>query len=271
MKFADVIRLSSHYTVARMLERDDFERRYRSNEPISIHEFLYPLAQGMDSVHLENDVELGGTDQKFNLLVGRDLQREYGIKPQVCITMPLLVGTAGEEKMSKSLGNAVCFNDLPSDMYGKLLSIPDALIAPYCKLLLPGGNANGNVILDRIVDSPRDAKRTLAREIVAQYYSAEQADDAETHFDQVFVHKKTPDNIELFEFESQSLPLVDLLVILGAYTSKSEARRMIQQKAVLVNDVKVEDTNTLVALEDKPTIIKAGKRKFFKVAAKKSF
>ncbi|NTV93541.1 MAG: tyrosine--tRNA ligase, partial [Chlorobiaceae bacterium] len=107
MKFADVIRLSSHYTVARMLERDDFERRYRSNEPISIHEFLYPLAQGMDSVHLKNDVELGGTDQKFNLLVGRDLQREYGIKPQVCITMPLLVGTAGEEKMSKSLGNAV--------------------------------------------------------------------------------------------------------------------------------------------------------------------
>ncbi|NTW62502.1 MAG: tyrosine--tRNA ligase [Chlorobiaceae bacterium] len=271
MKFADVIRLSSHYTVARMLERDDFERRYRSNEPISIHEFLYPLAQGMDSVHLKNDVELGGTDQKFNLLVGRDLQREYGIKPQVCITMPLLVGTAGEEKMSKSLGNAVCFNDLPSDMYGKLLSIPDALIATYCKLLVPGENGNSKLILEQIEQSPREAKRALAKEIVSQYYSAGQAAEAEMHFDQIFVHKKAPDNIELFEFEKDSLPLVDLLVTLGAATSKSEARRMIQQKAVLVNEVKIEDMNTIVTIDDEPKIIKAGKRKFFKIATKKSF
>jgi tyrosyl-tRNA synthetase len=137
MTFSDVIKLSSHYTVARMLERDDFEKRYKSNEPISLHEFLYPLAQGMDSVHLKNDIEIGGTDQKFNLLVGRDLQREKGINPQVCITMPLLVGTSGVDKMSKSLGNDICFNDSPEEMYGKIMSIPDNLIQTYYKLLMP--------------------------------------------------------------------------------------------------------------------------------------
>ncbi len=163
MTFADVIKLSSHYTVARMLERDDFERRYRGQEPISIHEFLYPLAQGMDSVHLRNDVELGGTDQKFNLLVGRDLQREYGIAPQVCITMSLLVGTDGKEKMSKSLGNAICFNDSPADMYGKSLSIPDTLIETYCKLLLPAADNVVQEILSKCEADPRTAKRALAK------------------------------------------------------------------------------------------------------------
>ncbi len=271
MQFADVIRLSSHYTVARMLERDDFERRYRSQEPISIHEFLYPLAQGMDSVHLKNDVELGGTDQKFNLLVGRDLQREYGIEPQVCVTMPLLVGTAGEEKMSKSLGNAICFNDPPSDMYGKVLSIPDPLIETYCRLLMPQDHDERGNILEKHEVDPRTAKRNLARQIVAQYYSPQHAEEAETHFDQVFIHKKAPENIELFEFEEPSKPLVDILVAVGAASSKSDARRMIQQKAVTVGDEKIGDMNIHVELDHHPKIIKAGKRKFFKVAAKKSF
>ncbi|NTW84223.1 MAG: tyrosine--tRNA ligase [Chlorobiaceae bacterium] len=271
MQFADVIRLSSHYTVARMLERDDFERRYRSQEPISIHEFLYPLAQGMDSVHLKNDVELGGTDQKFNLLVGRDLQREYGIEPQVCITMPLLVGTAGEEKMSKSLGNAICFNDPPSDMYGKVLSIPDPLIETYCLLLMPQDHDERVNILEKHEVDPRTAKRNLARQIVAQYFSPKEAEEAETHFDQVFIHKKAPENIELFEFEEPSKPLVDILVAVGAASSKSDARRMIQQKAVTVGDEKIGDMNANIELDPHPKIIKAGKRKFFKVAAKKSF
>jgi tyrosyl-tRNA synthetase len=271
MQFADVIRLSSHYTVARMLERDDFERRYRSQEPISIHEFLYPLAQGMDSVHLKNDVELGGTDQKFNLLVGRDLQREYGLEPQVCVTMPLLVGTAGEEKMSKSLGNAICFNDPPSDMYGKVLSIPDPLIETYCRLLMPQDHDERGNILEKHEVDPRTAKRNLARQIVAQYYSPQHAEEAETHFDQVFIHKKAPENIELFEFEEPSKPLVDILVAVGAASSKSDARRMIQQKAVTVGDEKIGDMNIHVELDHHPKIIKAGKRKFFKVAAKKSF
>ncbi len=271
MSFADVIKLSSHYTVARMLERDDFERRYRAQEPISIHEFLYPLAQGMDSVHLKNDVELGGTDQKFNLLVGRDLQREYRIPPQVCITMSLLVGTDGKEKMSKSLGNAICFNDSPADMYGKSLSIPDTLIETYCKLLLPAANTAIPEILATWETDPRTAKRAMAKKIVALYYSEEDADGAEAHFDQVFIHKKAPDTLELVEFDEKSMPIIDLLMALGAAVSKSEARRMIEQKSVLVGDNKVEGIHESIALEIEPKIIKVGKRKFFKVATRKTF
>ncbi|ACF43149.1 tyrosine--tRNA ligase [Pelodictyon phaeoclathratiforme] len=271
MSFADVIKLSSHYTVARMLERDDFERRYRAQEPISIHEFLYPLAQGMDSVHLKNDVELGGTDQKFNLLVGRALQREYGIEPQVCITMPLLVGTDGKEKMSKSLGNAICFNDSPSDIYGKVLSIPDTLIETYCKLLVPKEDEGVGAILDEITENPRTAKRALAKTIAALYSSQKEADDAESQFDQLFIHKKAPDHIELFEFDESSISLIDLLVTLGAATSKSDARRMIQQKSVLVDERKIEEIAECIELSLEAKIIRAGKRRFFKVAARKTF
>ncbi|MCF8216127.1 MAG: tyrosine--tRNA ligase [Chlorobium sp.] len=271
MGFSDVIRLSSHYTVARMLERDDFERRYRSNEPISIHEFLYPLAQGMDSVHLKNDVELGGTDQKFNLLVGRDLQREYGIAPQVCITMELLVGTDGKEKMSKSLGNAICFNDTPNDMYGKALSIPDSLIETWHRLLVSENAATLAGVREVVGNDPRAAKRDLARAIVAQYYSDEAARVAEEHFDRIFVQKKAPENIELFEFDMESMPIVDMLVTLCAAPSKSEARRMIQQNAVTVDEEKITNVNAAIELVEEPKIVKAGKRKFYKVAAKKTF
>ncbi len=264
MGFADVVRLSSHYTVARMLERDDFERRYRAQEPISIHEFLYPLAQGMDSVHLKNDVELGGTDQKFNLLVGRDLQREYGITPQVCITMKLLVGTDGKEKMSKSLGNAISFNDPPEEMYGRLLSIPDSLIENYYS-----ANTTIEISSTEIQEDPRKAKRNLALDIVEQYYSREAASKAQEHFDLLFVHKKAPDNLELFELDLQSIPIIDLLVTLGAAVSKSEARRMIQQNSVTVDGRKIEELTEDIELFSEPKIIRAGKRKFFKVAAKK--
>ncbi|MBM3163214.1 MAG: tyrosine--tRNA ligase [Chlorobi bacterium] len=271
MSFADVIRLSSHYTVARMLERDDFERRYRSKEPISIHEFLYPLAQGMDSVHLKNDVELGGTDQKFNLLVGRDLQREYGIAPQICITMELLVGTDGKEKMSKSLGNAICFNDTPGDMYGKILSIPDTLIETYNRLLVRQKAETRNRVIEAVGNNPREAKRTLAKEIVAQYYSPVAAREAEEHFDRVFVQKKAPEHIELFEFEKGMVLLVDMLTTLGAAASKSEARRMIQQNAVAIDEEKITDVNALVTIDDTPKTLKAGKRRFYRITAKKTF
>ena len=271
MTFDDVIRLSSHYTVARMLERDDFEKRYRSREPISIHEFLYPLAQGMDSVHLRNDIELGGTDQKFNLLVGRDLQREYGIKPQVCITMPLLAGTFGEEKMSKSLGNAIAFNDPPEDIYGKILSIPDELIETYFTLLLPRPKQSIDLFREIIGQNPREAKRTLAKEIVSLYHTEELAGKAEEHFDRVFVHKKAPRNIEEFAFAAHSIPLVELLVKLNAAPSKSEARRLISQNAVQIDDRKISDINFEISLTDKPKVVKAGKRKFFKVVIKNDF
>ncbi len=268
MTFDDVIRLSSHYTVARMLERDDFEKRYRLREPISIHEFLYPLAQGMDSVHLRNDIELGGTDQKFNLLVGRDLQREYGIAPQVCITMPLLVGTFGEEKMSKSLGNAIAFNDSPEDIYGKILSIPDTLIETYFNLLLPHPDQSPELFREIIAQNPREAKRTLAKQIVALYHSLEHAHNAEEHFDRIFVHKKAPQNVEEFAFATPSKSLVDMLVELNAAGSKSEARRLINQNAVQIDDRKINDINYEVLLTGTPKIVKAGKRKFFKVVIK---
>lgn len=271
MTFSDVIRLSSHYTVARMLERDDFERRYQSREPISIHEFLYPLAQGMDSVHLKNDIELGGTDQKFNLLVGRNLQREYDIEPQVCITMPLLVGTFGEEKMSKSLGNAISFTDSPEDMYGRTLSIPDILIDTYHSLLIPADNTPAEDFEKLVEENPREAKRILAREIVAFYHSPELARQAEDHFDRVFVQKKAPQNIEEVAFNDDSIPLVDLLIRLDAVSSKSEARRLIQQNAVQVDDEKVSDIDHEVILGTTPSLIKAGKRKFFKVVKKNDF
>ncbi|NTU59094.1 MAG: tyrosine--tRNA ligase [Chlorobiaceae bacterium] len=269
MHFSDVIRLASHYTVARMLERDDFEKRYRSNEPISIHEFLYPLAQGMDSVHLKNDVELGGTDQKFNLLVGRDLQREHGIDPQVCITMPLLVGTSGGDKMSKSLGNAICFNDPPQEMYGRMLSIPDTLIETYWRLLVPQHTEGTESIAENVAANPRETKRTLAREVVAQYYTAEDATKAQEHFDRVIVQKQAPDDIPTVEFEVAEMPLADLLLELGAAPSKTEARRMIQQGAVQVGENKITDIAAMFVFQETPVIIKAGKRKFFKVAGVK--
>ncbi len=271
MTFSDVIRLSSHYTVARMLERDDFERRYQSCEPISIHEFLYPLAQGMDSVHLKNDIELGGTDQKFNLLVGRDLQREYHIDPQVCITMPLLVGTFGDEKMSKSLGNAISFTDSAQDVYGKTLSIPDSLIETWFKLLVPQPRQSIHLFMEIIRQNPREAKRTLARELVALYHCDTDAVKAEEHFDRVFVQKKAPENIEVFTFRSSTMQLVELLGELEAVGSKSEARRLIQQNAIQIDDEKISSIDYEVELNDTPKIIKAGKRKFFKVMQKKDF
>ncbi len=265
MTFDDVIRLSSHYTVARMLERDDFEKRYKMQEPIAIHEFLYPLAQGMDSVHLRNDIELGGTDQKFNLLVGRDLQREYGIHPQVCITMPLLVGTFGQEKMSKSLGNDISFNDAPENIYGKVLSIPDDLIENYFTLLLPEPKTPAERFREIIEKNPREAKRELAQKIVALYHGEDAAREAEEHFDRVFVQKKAPQNISEFAFTSSAIPLVELLVELKAAVSKTEARRLIKQNAIRIDDATVNDINFEVALHGEPKIIKAGKRKFFKV------
>jgi tyrosyl-tRNA synthetase len=281
MKFADVIRLSSHYTVARMLERDDFEKRYRSQTPISIHEFLYPLAQGMDSVHLKNDVELGGTDQKFNLLVGRDLQREYGIEPQVCITMPLLVGTDGVEKMSKSYANTICFCDPPEEMFGRLLSIPDTVISTYAKFLW-SASANTAIQLFQstapydfeelqklINNNPRDSKRALARNIVTQYHTPNDALKAQEHFDRVIVNKQAPDDLPIVEFSESPMPIVELLMALKAAPSKTEARRMINQGAVQVGDMKITDTNAVIGLGPEPVIIKAGKRKFFKVAVKK--
>lgn len=264
MNFSDVIKLASNYTVARMLERDDFTKRYNGGQPISLHEFLYPLAQGYDSVHINSDVELGGTDQKFNLLVGRALQKESNLEPQVIITTPLIEGTDGVEKMSKSYDNYIGFSDSPSDMYGKTLSIPDDLIIKYfeyctrvldfetIKLDFEKGNAN-----------PRDLKRRLAREIVEIYHTKQKAFKAEEDFDNLFIKKDIPDNIPEISLEEDS-KLLDIMLNHAMVTSKGEGKRMIKQGGVKLNDVKISDLNTNVS-KGSESILKVGKRKFLKI------
>jgi len=266
MNFSDVIRLASHYTVARMLERDDFTKRYHSEIPISIHEFMYPLAQGMDSVELKADIELGGTDQKFNLLVGRDLQREYDQKPQVIITCPLLEGTDGVEKMSKSYGNDISLNDSPEDMYGKAMSISDEMILKYFILAADANQETISEVKKQLEDpqvNPRDVKRSLGRELVKLYYGQEASLNAEEHFDKVIVNKDIPEKIEEFTLE-ENIKLLDLIVTNSLTKSKSEARRMIEQGAVRIDGEKVNDVNILIKTGEK-FILKVGKRKFLSI------
>jgi tyrosyl-tRNA synthetase len=266
MSFADVIRLASKYTVARMLERDDFTNRYKAGEPISVHEFLYPLAQAMDSVAIHADVELGGTDQKFNLLVGRDIQREYNQEPQVILTMPILVGTDGVEKMSKSLDNYIGVNDSPKEIYGKTLSIPDKLIYQYFELVTDVPKDNLAVVktsLETVNANPRDMKRQLARTLVRMYHSPAAADEAEKEFDKIFIQKSVPDNIEEFK-RSKSMSITALLMDAKLVASKSEARRLIDQGGVSIDEERVTDPNLLLPEKDE-FILKVGKRRFLKV------
>ncbi len=246
MTFEDVIKLSSKYTVARMLERDDFTKRYKGGTPISMHEILYPLAQAMDSVAIESDVELGGTDQKFNLLVGRDIQREFGIDPQAILTMPLLVGTDGTEKMSKSYDNYVGIDDKPKEMYGKILSIPDNLIYTYYELATNITIEELNSIkaaLDNPDVNPRNLKRNLAKKIIAMYHSEEAAEEAEKEFDKVFIKKEVPDEIpEYFPpNEIKELNILELIVNVKFAASKGEARRLVLQGGVSIDGEKITD------------------------------
>ena len=266
MSFADVIRLASKYTVARMLERDDFTIRYKAGEPISVHEFLYPLAQAMDSVAIHADVELGGTDQKFNLLVGRDIQREFGQEPQVTLMMPILVGTDGVEKMSKSLDNYIGVSDTPKDIYGKTLSIPDKLIYQYFELATDVPKKELLEIkksLDNPNTNPRDIKRTLARTFVRMYHSQEAATAAEEEFDRIFVEKSIPDYIEEFTIIAP-MTITVLIAEAKLASSKGEARRLVDQGGVSIDGERVTDPNAL--LPDKSEfILKVGKRRFLKV------
>ena len=266
MKFSDVIELASKYTVARMLERDDFTKRYQSETPILLHEFLYPLAQGMDSVELKADVELGGTDQKFNLLVGRDLQREYGQEPQCIITLPLLEGTDGVEKMSKTYGNEIGLLDTPEDKYGKIMSISDDMIVKYFRLAADADDQKVEAIKSLLSDSktnPRDVKRELGRAIVKLYHGADEAQAAEQHFDKVIVQKDIPDEMDEVELESDQL-LVDIITNAGLTKSKGEARRLIKQNAVKLDGAVCKDINQKLHA-GKESVIKVGKRRFLKV------
>jgi tyrosyl-tRNA synthetase len=267
MTFEDVIKLAARYTVARMLERDEFEKRYRSQEAISIHEFLYPLAQAYDSVAIASDVELGGTDQKFNLLVGREIQREYGQEPQIILTMPLLEGTDGVEKMSKSLNNYVAFNDAPEDMYGKTLSISDPQILPWFRLVTDVDAARIADIDDAMQrgENPRDFKRELARTIVAMFYDDTVAAQAEEHFDRVIKNKMAPADIEEFSLAPDSdKALLDVIFEAGLVKSKGEGRRLMQQSAVSIGDARITDPTAPVP-EGSEIIVKVGKRRFVKI------
>jgi tyrosyl-tRNA synthetase len=259
-----LIHLSAQYSVARMLERDDFRKRYAEQKPISIHEFMYPLVQGYDSVALKSDVELGGTDQKFNLLVGRDLQRGHGQEPQVVITMPLLEGTDGVKKMSKSVGNYIALEDAPNDMFGKLMSISDSLMLRYYELLTTEDLAGVKTA------HPMEAKQALAALIVARYHGTEAGQQARAAFQQKFSEREFPTEpdvrltLTLADLrEGQSISLVDLVTKTGLVPSKSEARRLIIQGGLEVDEQKQSDANAvLMIVVGRAYRLKVGRRKF---------
>ncbi|WP_428235676.1 tyrosine--tRNA ligase [Gracilimonas sp.] len=270
MDFMDVIKLSSKLTVARMIERDDFSKRFEKNEPISLHEFLYPLAQGQDSVHLKSDIELGGTDQKFNLLVGRQLQKEDGQEPQVCLMMPLLVGTDGSAKMSKSYDNYIGINEEPNDMYGKALSIPDDLIYTYYELVTDVETAQLPAIKEKIEKDPRNAKHDLAFTIVRMYHGEDAAKGAKTHFEQTVINKEVPDDAPEFFFETgKEIRLLDIVAETGFSPSNGETKRMIKQGGISIDDKKVTDKNHSITFsEGDEFALKVGKRNFGILKAK---
>ena len=266
MNFNDVVKLASSYTVARMLERDDFTKRFQSETPILLHEFLYPLAQGQDSVELNADVELGGTDQKFNLLVGRDLQKANGQNPQCIITLPLLEGTDGIDKMSKSYGNDIGLHDKPEDMYGKTLSISDDMIVKWFTLAADADETVVKSAESRLADSsvnPMEVKRELARAVVELYYDAETASQAEQHFNTIVVGKGTPDDIPEFSLNEEDL-IVNVIFDAGILQSKGEARRMIKQGAVKLDGESITDIQAIIVPSGEQ-ILKVGKRRFLKV------
>ncbi len=261
LTFADVISLTAKYTVARMLERDDFAKRFSDNLPISVLEFLYPLAQAYDSVATRADVELGGNDQRFNLLIGRDIQREYGQEPQVIITVPLLIGTDGVRSMSQTVGNYVGIGEPPREMYGKILAIPDELIRDYFFYLT-------DVLYDEVAFlPPRDAKRRLAREVVTMYHSADEAIVAQEEFDRVHIRHERPTQIDQVAIDRNLLKdgariwVIDLLEGSGLVASRSEAKRLISQGGVRINDERVSSVDLELEFTP-PLVIQVGKRSF---------
>ena len=266
---ADMIRLAASTTVARMLERDDFSKRYSSGQAIAIHEFLYPLIQGYDSVELEADVELGGTDQKFNLLMGRQLQEQHGQKPQVVLTMPILEGLDGVQKMSKSLNNYIGIEDAPNDMFGKIMSISDELMWRYFELLSFRPMAEIDAFKQDVADgkNPRDIKFLLAEEIIARFHSAEAAAAAREGFIAQFAKGAIPDDIphHTLEAGADGYAIANLLRDAGLCSSTSEAMRMIQQAAVKIDGDKVTDKSLRIPCGT-DAVFQVGKRKFARIA-----
>ncbi len=264
----DMIRLASELTVARMLERDDFKKRFEDNRPISIHEFLYPLIQGFDSVAMEADVELGGTDQLFNLLVGRDLQRSRGQEPQIVLTMPLLEGLDGINKMSKSLGNYIGITEPANDIYGKTMSVSDELMFRYYELVSDLSNAEIEELKQGLEEGslhPKEIKQKLARELTARFHGQEDALKAEQNFENVFAKHDLPDDMPEFSLSSdEPVWLPKLMVDSGLVSSTSDGRRMIKQNAVSIDGEKIGDTDFKVEPAG-DLILKVGKRRFCRI------
>ena len=270
MEFADVLRLTATQTVAQMLERDDFEKRYEQGRPISLLEFVYPLAQGYDSVALNADVEIGATEQKFNLLMAREIQRAYGQEPEVILTLPILEGIDGVEKMSKSLGNYIGITEAPEEIFGKTMRIPDSLIVKYFELVSSCGPGEVAAIRARMADpatNPSHLKRELARDLVTQFHDEEAAQAAEAHFNRLFVEHERPEEIRQLELEApeEGLWIVKILTSAGLCESSSAARRMITQGAVRVDGEKLADVDRKLPARREKYAIQVGKRGFVDV------
>lgn len=264
LSFEDVVRLAGKSTVARMLGRDDFSSRHSKGDPIGIHEFLYPLAQAQDSVEIEADIELGGTDQKFNLLMGRTLQKSVGQEPQVCMTLPILEGLDGVEKMSKSLNNYIGLTESAETMYGKVLSIPDTLIYRYFELASDEETKDLPVLKELSVTRPRDTKHRLALSITRLYHGSEQAAKAREHFEQTVIRKQMPDVIPSFTPEVDGpIGLLNLLTQAGLTSSNGEARRLVGQGAVSIDGERVTDNRLMLNITARaPFLVKVGKRRY---------
>lgn len=263
----NLIDILSKFTIQRILERDDFTNRIREQQEVSAHEILYPIMQGYDSYAINADVELGGTDQKFNNLMGRDMQKRYGQEPQVVVLMPLLEGTDGSEKMSKSLNNYIGITDAPKDIFGKTMSIPDVLIYKYFELatrLSPAELREIKRELEYPENNPRNTKRKLGYELVKLYYDEATAKSAIEEFDRIFIKKEIPDEIEEYKIAESSIKIIDLMMNAKLADTKSNARRLIEQGGVSIDGEKVEDINYIVNYENE-FILKVGKRKFLKI------
>ncbi len=272
MSSVQMIQLSSRYTVARMLERDDFNKRYKNNQSIAIHEFLYPLVQGYDSVALECDVELGGTDQKFNLLMGRELQKQYGQKPQIVLTMPLLEGLDGVQKMSKSLNNYIGIDEEPGEMFGKLMSISDELMWRYFELLSFRPLSDIEQLKQQVTSgrNPRDVKFELADEIITRFHSKEAAEKAQVDFIARFQKGAIPDEMPEYSLDAEKpegIPLTVMLKLCSLTSSTSDAMRMIKQGAVKIDGEKIIDQRLEIKKGTK-AVYQVGKRKFARISVK---
>ena len=271
MSFDEIMALASKFTVARMLERDDFSKRYSGQLPISIHEFFYPLMQGYDSVMIKADVELGATEQKFNLVIARQIQKEYNIEQQIVLTLPVLAGLDGSQRMSKSLGNYIGIDEPADETYGKVMSIPDDLIYPYFELISDVNLSELSEIKEQLNNpnnNPRDTKKYLARTIVKMYHGEQESVDAESAFERVIVDKELPDSMPEFTLDQSPHRIDELMIQTKTADSKSNARRLIQQGGVSVDGEKISDPFATIHI-DTEIILKVGKRKFAKIFPKK--